>query len=343
MPSSTAWSTERPSDRGSVEGWLPPAANRGWIYRDRIDAVHAGHRVCAYYAVRHPHSPESVWRGRLASGEIRRNGAPLRADIRLDRGDRLAWHRPPWREPAVPATWRVVFDDGDLHVIDKPAGLPVLPAGGFLEHTLLHLLERRHAEDPAGVPRPVHRLGRFTSGLLICARRPATRSRLSACLRESTRLGAAPGEEGGNVACRKDYLAWVAARCLAMRVGESLCITTPIGLAPHPRLGSVWSAAPGEQDALPAHSTLTLLEQGRVADLVRVTIASGRPHQIRIHCAALGAPLLGDPLYRPGGGARPEGLPGDGGYRLHAWRLVLPRPPGDPLELEASPPWTSGP
>jgi 23S rRNA pseudouridine1911/1915/1917 synthase len=65
-----------------------------------------------------------------------------------------------------------------------------------------------------------------------------------------------------------------------------------------------------------------------------VAIASGRPHQIRIHCAALGAPLLGDPLYGPGGLAAAEARPGDGGYRLQAWRLALACPAGGRLELE---------
>jgi 23S rRNA pseudouridine1911/1915/1917 synthase len=69
--------------------------------------------------------------------------------------------------------------------------------------------------------------------------------------------------------------------------------------------------------------------------LVEVTIASGRPHQIRIHMAAAGAPLLGDPLYQPGGRARADSLPGDGGYQLHAHRLRLRSPDGSPLEFEA--------
>ncbi len=98
-------------------------------------------------------------------------------------GDRLQWQRPPWREEAVPARWRVIHDDGDLYVIDKPSGLPVLPAGGFLEHTLLRLLERSCAAQ--ALPRPVHRLGRHTSGLLVCARRPQTRAWLSARLRRA--------------------------------------------------------------------------------------------------------------------------------------------------------------
>jgi hypothetical protein len=96
----------------------------------------------------------------------------------------------------VPADFQVVYDDGDLQVIDKPAGLPVLPAGGWLEHTLLRLLERRHRGAGVAIPRPVHRLGRYTSGLLVCARQPQTRAWLSASLRESTAAGlASAGDE----------------------------------------------------------------------------------------------------------------------------------------------------
>ncbi|MEB3321750.1 MAG: RluA family pseudouridine synthase [Synechococcaceae cyanobacterium] len=339
MPSSTAsWSEPVPAPPGR----LPPGLNGGWTYRDRIRACPEGTTVAGFYAARYLHSTRAEWEARLAAGEVERNGRPLRADSPLVPGDRLLWRRPPWREEAVPASWPVLFDDGDLHVIAKPSGLPVLPAGGFLEHTLLRLLERRHAGDPAGIPRPVHRLGRFTSGLLVCARRGATRAWLSERLREST--GAAVGTaEGGEGRCRKTYRALVAPARLGLGIGASRSITVPIGAAPHPRLGRLWQAMAAAPDGAgaggrPARSRVTLLERRPEADLVAVTIASGRPHQIRIHLAATGAPLLGDPLYLPGGGVRDGALPGEGGYRLHAHRLRLVAPCGRVLELEAPPP-----
>lgn len=303
-----------------------------------MEPAQAGVTVGAYYASRHRHSDRATWLGRLAAGEIEHNGQTLRTDEPLAAGDRLAWHRPPWQEGAVPAAWAVVLDDGDLLAIDKPPGLPVLPAGGWLEHTLLRLLERRHGDDPAGVPRPVHRLGRFTSGLLVCARRPATRAWWSERLRESTAAGVkGAGEEGvGEESCRKLYRARVEPGVLNLELGASRSIEVPIGLREHPLLGRIWCAADGTGSGdRTALSTLTLLERGPAADLVQVAIASGRPHQIRIHCAALGAPLLGDPLYGPGGRARAGALPGDGGYHLQAWRLELERPGGGRLELEA--------
>lgn len=291
--------------------------------------------MSAFYATRHRHSDRGAWQARLADGEIECNGRRLSVDAPLAAGDRLAWHRPPWREGAVPAHWTVVHDGGDLIVIDKPAGLPVLPAGGWFDHTVLRLLERRHRHDPAGVPRPVHRLGRFTSGLLVCARSARSRAWLSGALRESTAASIEAGPAAA-IRCRKIYRALLEPGGLDLLPGQACTIETPIGRRPHPRLGWIWCAVddscPG---GLPARSRLTLLERRPQADRAQVAISTGRPHQIRIHCAARGAPLLDDPLYRPGGGAAPAALPGDGGYRLQAWRLELRRPDGSPLRLEA--------
>lgn len=238
--------------------------------------------------------------------------------------------------PVLPRS-AIVFDDGDLLVLNKPSGLPVLPAGGFLEHTLLTQLQgwvaQQMVEASQGLPRPVHRLGRFTSGLLVCARRSATRAWLSAQLRESTQAVAAAHAAR---TCRKVYRALCAPLPADWAIGETRAITAAIGQRPHPLLGWIWcAAASGDPAALPARSDLTLLERRSDAALVEVAIASGRPHQIRIHTAVIGAPLLGDPLYRAGGRADPQGLPGDGGYRLHAYRLSLCRPAGDRLQLEA--------
>ncbi len=324
-------------------GWLPAALNAGYTYHDRVEAPCAS--VAAFYASRHRHSSLPLWQARLAAGEIQCNGVALQADGPLSRGDRLSWQRPPWREEAVPAAWRVVHDDGDWLVIDKPAGLPVLPAGGWLEHTVLRLLERRHRLDPAGVPRPVHRLGRFTSGLLVCARQGATRRWLSARLRESTAaLGRQPDRPSAAApaapSCEKVYRTLLVSGGLPplLQPGETITIHTPIGRRPHLRLGLIWCATDGDHPGdLAARSTLQLLERTLAGDRVELTIASGRPHQIRIHCAALGAPLLGDPLYVAGGMAKPDALPGDGGYQLRAQRLAMARPDGSWVRFEAGP------
>ena len=310
------------------EPWLPAALNRGHAYRDRVDQ--AVPTISGFYAARYRHSDQAVWMQRLAAGEICCNGQQLRADAALAAGDRLVWHRPPWQEEAVPVLSErsIVFDDGDLLVLNKPSGLPVLPAGGFLEHTLLAQLQ-----GLAPASRPVHRLGRFTSGLLVCARRPNTRAWLSAQLRDST-------EARGAVAkgrCRKLYRALTQPLPSDWVIAETRMITTPIGRRPHPLLGALWCAArPGDPAALRARSDVTLLERRHQACLVEVAIQTGRPHQIRIHAAALGAPLLGDPLYVSGGLARPDARPGDGGYRLHAYAIEVLNPVGEVLSWQAT-------
>ena len=329
---------------------VPQSFNYGWIYHECVPSLNISESIVSFYSKRYRHTNQQGWRVRLIAGEIHKNGTKVFTDELLRVGDQLAWHRPPWQEPSVPASWQVVFDDDDLYVINKPSGLPVQPAGGFLEHTLLRLLERRFFGEC--VPKPVHRLGRFTSGLLVCARKPATRAWLSAQLRTSTRWAchgrsdttSAVGSPFPDRPWEKTYLALLAPLRVPLSPGESLTITTPIVRRPHSRLGEIWCAGedlqPHDQGGrpLPARSRITLLARHREADLVEVGIGTGRPHQIRIHCAALGAPLLGDPLYLPGGLALEERLPGEGGYQLHAYKLGLSLPGGENLHLCAPPP-----
>lgn len=313
-----------------LPGWRPAAFNQGWVYRDRVVAGQSGQLLSAWLAARYRHSAAAIWRQRLQSGELDLNGRVLQGDVMVAAGDRIRWHRPPWCEPAIPEHWETLHDDGDVLVINKPSGLPVMPAGGFLVHTLsnqLVLWSREQGEPLA--PKPVHRLGRFTSGLLVCARRPESRAWLSRLLRDST-------ADGAPSACRKVYRALLQPGLLCLPPGQGLELCTPIGRRPHPRLGWIWAAAdPADPTSLAARSRLMLLHRCAVGDLVELVIASGRPHQIRIHAAAAGAPLLGDPLYLPGGAASDQSLPGEGGYHLHAHRLRLACPDGGLLELVA--------
>ena len=285
-------------------GWREAALNQGWTYRDRVPAEAAGASLIDWLAQLYRHSDAEMWRQRITAGELDCNGLRLVADRQLQGGEILCWRRPPWREEAIPDQWQTIHDDGDLLVINKPSGLPVMPGGGFLRHTLTALLE------PTGA-RPVHRLGRFTSGLQVCARTPQTRAFWSKQFRP----------DGG---CRKVYQAW-SQRVPGLELGQCLTVSSDVVERPHPILGWIWGPEPLHdapiRKRLSAHSELELLERKDDADRLQVTITTGRPHQIRIHLAQLGSPLLGDPLYLRNREVSATATPGDGGYRLHAWRL----------------------
>jgi len=311
-------------------GWRPAAFNQGWTYHDQIRADEGGQWLTQLMSRRHPHSTAAQWQQRLEAGQLLRNGLRLGGDVQLARGDRISWERPPWREAAVPDRWQVILDDGDLLVLNKPSGLPVMPGGGFLQHTLASLLDQRsRAEGEGQAPKPVHRLGRFTSGLQVCARRPQTRARLSRAFTPA----------GG---CNKLYQAW-SHRVEALVSGRPLVVQTDVVERSHPLLGWIWGPEPAGDEPvrrrLTARSELSLLSRRSHGDLLQVAITTGRPHQIRIHLAQLGCPLLSDPLYRADRGLQPQATPGDGGYHLHAWRLQgLPGPGDRTLRLEAPPP-----
>jgi 23S rRNA pseudouridine1911/1915/1917 synthase len=288
--------------------------NRGHEYRERVPGEAAGHDVLDWLCRRYEHSDRGTWGERLARGELSLDGAPAAARDVLRAGQSLAWRRPPWQEPDVPLSFAVLHRDAQLLAVAKPRGLPCVPNGGFLEHTLLHRVRLRF---PGAAP--LHRLGRGTSGLVLFA------------LTGEARREGADAWRTGRVG--KEYLALVAGRPSR----DAFTVEAPIGPVPHPRIGSVHAAA---RDGRPAVSHVRVVGERHGGTLVRVTIPTGRPHQIRIHLAAAGHPLVGDPLYAAGGGiAESEALPGEGGYWLHAWRLALDHPATRArLELECAPP-----
>jgi 23S rRNA pseudouridine1911/1915/1917 synthase len=288
--------------------------NAGFTYVERIDARGAGCTVADHLASRYRHSTEAEWRERIEAGLVLVDGSPARADDVLRLGQKLDWSRPPWEEPATPMTYAVLHEDAALLAVEKPSGLPTLPGGGYLDHTLLALVRKRY---PGAAP--MHRLGRGTSGIVLFA--------LTA---PAARIVAKAWRERRVVKVYRALVEGSPAR-------DVFTVDARIGRVPHPVLGTVHAARP---DGLPSLSEVRVVERRGPTSLVEVRIDTGRPHQIRIHMAACGHPLTGDPLYAAGGGLR-EGtaLPGDTGYLLHAMRLALTHPEtGEPFEVECPPP-----
>jgi 23S rRNA pseudouridine1911/1915/1917 synthase len=289
--------------------------NDGYVYREQLGTGARGQSALAYLAGRYRHSSEQAWRERFRRGEVLLDGVTAQGEELLRAGQHLAWHRPPWEEGETPRSFELVHEDAELLVVIKPSGLPTIPAGGFLNNTLLHLVRARWPEAA-----PMHRLGRATSGLVLFTRTRAAASLLARSWREHT--------------IEKRY------RALASGLAEQECydISAAIGLVPHPRLGEVHGAS---ESGKSSRSTARVLERRSAQTLFEVDIHTGRPEQIRIHLAFIGHPLVGDPLYGVGGlpVAEHPGLPGDGGYLLHAGSLVFAHPrSGARMALHAPPP-----
>lgn len=276
--------------------------NEGYIYRETIDRRGAGRRVDDYLSARYSHSSLDQWRVHIRAGRVLLDGTPCGAATELVALQRLEYHRAPWAEPDAPLELAILYDHCGVVVVAKPAGLPTMPGGGFLQHTLLHQL---HRIDPRASP--MHRLGRWTSGAVLCAR--------------TSQAGAALTAQFVARSIHKRYRALATGSPSAGAFG----IDTPIGPVPYPLLGTLHAANP---DGRPASSHVTVLERRDGCFLAEVTIATGRPHQIRIHTAAAGHPLVGDPLYVAGGQPSPNGtaLPGDPGYLLHAAEIGFEHP-----------------
>lgn len=288
--------------------------NHGWSYRERVGPGAAGLTVLEYLATTRSHSTAAEWAERCDRGEIEIEGARANAATVLQLGHTITWHRPPWDEPAVPSHFAIVHEDDSILAVDKPSGLPTMPAGGFLEHTLMHLVRQRFPEAS-----PLHRLGRCTSGLVLFARTHDAAATLAKAWRAHE--------------VKKTYRALAGGVAQADRIE----IDAAIGPVPHPQLGRVHAAS---ANGKASHSVATVLERGETQTLFSVDIATGRPHQIRIHLAYAGHPLVGDPLYAVGGVIQASpGLPGDGGYLLHAEHLALVHPlTGAAMNLTARPP-----
>lgn len=265
----------------------------------------------------------------IAAGGITVDGEVPKKRYRPKPGDRIVVRVPP-PEPTSAAPeeipLHIVFEDPDLLVIDKPAGLVVHPAPGHRSGTLVNAL-LHHVDDLSGIggvlrPGIVHRLDRDTSGLMIVAKNDTAHERLSTALKKRQ--------------IRRLYLA----ACWGHLPSDAVTVDQPIGR--HPTERKRMGVVPGGRRAV---THFRRLERWKAADLVTAELETGRTHQIRVHLQHIGHPVVGDELYGQG---REKGISGPmRGWAsslarrtrrqfLHATLLDFEHPrTGEPLHFEA--------
>ena len=254
----------------------------------------------------------------LRDGRIHVDGETTRrASFRPAPGAVVTVDLPPADEPGLiarPMPLQVPYEDEHLLIVDKPAGLPVHPGPGHADDTLVNALLARNP-DIAGVGDPdrpgiVHRLDMDTSGLMLVALTLAAFDALSEAVRART--------------VRRGYTALVAG---AVQPPEGI-IDAPIGRHPRERMRQAVV-----ETGRPARTRYEVQRRLEGATLLAVWLETGRMHQIRVHMASIGHPVLGDTVY---GGRRPRQVSGLNRQFLHAASLELDHPiTGKPLNASS--------
>jgi 23S rRNA pseudouridine1911/1915/1917 synthase len=284
-------------------------------YSLMVESDAEGERLDRYVARVRPELSRSYVQQLIVAAQISVNGRPARASLGLRAGDLVAVTVPPPQPvdlvpEAIPLA--VVYEDADVVVVDKPAGMVVHPAPGHPGGTLVNALLARYPDmQVSGDLRPgiVHRLDAGTSGLLVVARNDAALRDLADQQRERQ--------------MRKIYLAVAEGR---FRDAEGV-IDAPVGRHPADRLrmGVV-------RTGRLARTHYRVAEELGAYTLLELRLETGRTHQIRVHLQHIARPVLGDPLY----GAR-KGRPSFGLDRqfLHAGQLGFRLPGGGWREFSA--------
>ncbi|MCU0233979.1 MAG: pseudouridine synthase [Thermoanaerobaculales bacterium] len=246
--------------------------------------------VLDFFLLRFPHLPAGTWQARFAAGSVWTVQGPLRGTEPFRSLLRVHYRREVEHEPPVRTDFRVVWRDDELIVVDKPPHLPVTPGGPWVRNCLLHLLARATGSRELA---PLHRLDRLTSGLVLfsCDRR--SRGRWAQALQE----------EGG---AEKVYTAVCEPRC--GELPQSATLEHHIARSPD----AFWRQVVVGDRAPNSRSEIELLETGAGLAAYRVRPVTGRKHQIRVQLAAVGLPILGDPIY----GTRPFHDPADLATRM---------------------------
>jgi 23S rRNA pseudouridine1911/1915/1917 synthase len=265
-------------------------------------------------------------------------GKPMRANDRVQPFQQVLLWRAPWDETPVPTDITILYEDEHLFAVDKPANLPVHPTARYHKNTLIMLLK---AARPGEFVSLGHRIDRETSGVLLVSKSAACDRALKKLLEQRTGIEkryfaltwGIPDPGDGARAFRYE-------RSVELDPTSRYKVKMRLGVSPR---------------ALHAATRFTVDETvrsplGVTYARVRCDLETGRQHQIRLHLAGLGAPIVGDKLYGPDESAFARGADGEltaedharlelPRHALHAWRIELPHPiTKAPLAIEAPPP-----
>ena len=279
------------------------------LVRLTADPGDAGKRLDRLVQERMPDRSRARIQEWIKGGKVRVNGATARPSHTVRAGEAIEVEpadAPPLRASPEEIPLAVLWEDADVVAIDKPAGMVVHAGAGVHSGTLVNALLHRFGalSEVGGELRPgiVHRLDRFTSGVLLVAKNDRAHQALAAQF------------AGRQV--EKTYLALVHGTVTA----ESGRIERPIARDPVRRTRMTARLAEGRA----AWSEYRVVRRFRGFTLLEVRIGTGRTHQIRVHLSSLGHPVAGDTLY--GAPARVPGMPPLGRYFLHAHRIRFRRP-----------------
>ncbi|MCL2724429.1 MAG: RluA family pseudouridine synthase [Polyangiaceae bacterium] len=276
-------------------------------------------------------------------------GQRLRSNHRVKSREHVLLWRPPWDEDPVPTRVPVLHEDEHLFAVDKPAGLPVHPTARYYNNTLINVLKR---ERPGAFLSLGHRIDRETSGVLLVSKSPDCDRTLKRKFEERTGIektytaitwgvpDPAMGVAASGIVSRADDSP------NAFRYERSIEIDPASRFKVKMRLGETTHALSASTRFV-VEAVRTRCTDGQTYARIRCVLETGRQHQIRIHLASLGAPIVGDKLYGPDETCFARGVDGLltkedfaklelSRHALHASRLTMTHPmTGEPLAVEA--------
>ncbi|MEK9629672.1 MAG: RluA family pseudouridine synthase [Nitrospinota bacterium] len=265
----------------------PPASQQ--VYQSSPSPQYLGLPVEEYFAKRFPYQSKKDWIAQINNGDISINGEKAHIGYILKEGDRIVTNAGLRQEPPANRNLKVVYEDSQLRVFNKPAPIPVHPSGRYFQNSMTEILKELYPQE---TPRPVQRLDVTTTGLIVFAK---TREAAAVLMNEfkSSRV-------------KKEYLALVEGE----PEKENFCIDEPIGVLN----GSHRGVGDQIKKAKSAKTEVQWLASKEGLSLLKVMPLSGRTNQIRVHLSSCGLPIYNDKVYG-------NGTDDNYQYGLHAWNL----------------------